>query len=603
MTVPKTLDQNLQWRKRLRDAAAGDEGLQRQLRHACEVSALFWMNAFAWTFRQKMVNKDGDEVPCKGADAHWPFITWKVQDEAVDTLVDCIDNGHDAAIDKSRDMGASWICATVIHHYFQFRASTTFLEVSRKEELVDKRGDMDSLFEKHRYLLRMQPAWLRPRLVRDNYMNLGNEDIGSAIMGESTNGDVGRGGRKTAVLLDEFAAVKNGEEIDLSTADTTACRIFNSTPMAGAWFTKIVKSHPPRARVVVLPWWRHPEKGAGAHQVYGEDGKPTWTNHWFEKQCARRSKKDVAQNLNMDHAGAGTTFFDHEEIERHRRAHEIDPIARGELRILADDPGNELKARIIAAKRAEMIALVRGDDKAQGGAGWRFYIPLVNGRPPQHLSYVFGIDISNGAGASNSVISVVAHETGQIVAKFWSAFVAPEELAEIAALAGVWFGGLKGSAFIAWENNGPGGGFGRKLVKGLSYPHCYYQRVEGTKEQQKTTRWGWHSNNARKEVLLTEYREEVATGRLVNPCKESLDEALDYIYDEAGRLIPGKLKEESEGGRALHGDHVIADALTTLARRELPKFRPVSARPPAGSFADRQRAHKEKIEARDPWRD
>lgn len=560
------------------------------------------MNAFVWTFRQKRVNEQGEEVPCKGADAHWPFITWKVQDEAIDTLIDCIEGGHDAGIDKSRDMGASWICTAVIHHYFQFRGGTTFLEVSRKEELVDKRGDMDSLFEKHRYILNMQPAYLRPKILRDNHMNLGNEDIGSAIMGETTNGDVGRGGRKTGILMDEFAAVQNGEQIDMSTADTTACRIFNSTPKPGSWFTKIVKGHPPRARVIIMPWWRHPEKGAGAHQVYGENGKPLWTNKWFENECIRRSRKDVAQNLNMDHGGAGDTFFDHEEIERHRRAHEMPPVLRGDLKLLADDPGNEFKMRIIAAKKHEAMALVRGGEKP-GESSWRFYIPLVNGRPAQHLSYVFGVDISNGSGGSNSVITAVAHETGQVVAKYWNAYVSPEELAEAAAFAGIWFGGAKGSAFIAWENNGPGGIFGRKLVKALAYPHCYYQRVEGTKDQQKTTRWGWHSNKARKQVLIGEYREEIEKGRLVNPCKESLDEALDYIYDEAGRLIPARLREESEGGRELHGDHVIADSLTTLARRELPKFRPISARPPVGSFADRQRTHKEKIEARDPWRD
>jgi hypothetical protein len=150
--------------------------------------------------------------PDRGHEAHYPFITWAVQDEFIGELQDAIDGGHDTLINKSRDMGASWLCLSVLHWYWQFRPPVSFLEVSRKEELVDKAGSMDSLFEKHRYLLRWQPAWLRPRRIDDKYMHLGNLDLGSAIEGESTNGDAGRGGRKTAVLLDEFAAVPNGRK-------------------------------------------------------------------------------------------------------------------------------------------------------------------------------------------------------------------------------------------------------------------------------------------------------------------------------------------------------------------------------------------------------
>jgi hypothetical protein len=597
IAIPKTLNENLAWRQKLRDAAAMDDGLQRQLRAACKASVLFWVNAFVWTFRQKMVNDQGEEVPCIGHNAHWPFITYLVQDEAILELQECIRLGDDAGIDKSRDMGASWLCLALLHHFWQFIEGTTFLEVSRNEAEVDVRGDMDTLFEKHRYINRMQPRWLIPSVIRDNHMNLGNEDTGSTIMGETTNGDVGRGGRKTAILLDEFAAVQNGEEIDNSTADTTACRIFNSTPKAGSYFTKIVKSIPPRCRVISLPWWRHPEKGRGAHQIVDELGRPKWTSPWYEKEGERRSKKDIAQNLDMDHGGAGETFFDHTEIEKHRRAHCHEPVLRGDLLTLLGDLGEEGKLNII--KRKEYRALAFSTNFKTGA--WRFYLPLIDGRPPQHLSYCFGVDISNGAGSSNSVITVVAHETGQVVAKFWSSNVSPEELAEIAALAGVWFGGTYGPAFICHENNGPGGIFGRKIVKKLGYPHLYFQRVEGTKDQQQTTRWGWHSNKARKEVLLGQYREALKTFTLVNPCKESLEECLDYVYDEGGTLIPGKLREETGGGRELHGDHVIADALANFARQELPKFRALVARAPTGSFAARRETHRKMQDAKDPW--
>jgi hypothetical protein len=128
-------------------------------------------------------------------------------------------------------------------------------------------------------------------------------------------------------------------------------------------------------------------------------------------------------------------------------------------------------------------------------------------------------------------------------------------------------------AFIVFENNGPGGAFGRKLVRELELLEGLLPaRREHEVREQQTPRWGWHSNNDRKQVLLARYREALATDQVINPCAESIAEARDYIYDENGKLIPGRLKVEAGGGQALHGDHVIADALCILGRDELPKF-------------------------------
>jgi hypothetical protein len=595
ITIPKTLEANLRWRQRLLDEAQMSDTMQAQLRAACAVSCHFWLNAFGYTFRQKRVNDAGEEVPTTGHEAHYPFITWAVQDEFIVALCDAIDGGHDTLINKSRDMGASWLCLSVLHWYWQFRPSCTFLELSRKEELVDKKGSMDCLFEKHRYLLRWQPAWLRPRRIEDKYMHLGNLDLGSAIEGESTNGDAGRGGRKTAVLLDEFAAVPNGQEVDAATADTTACRIFNSTPKgAGTQFFDILTHK--RARVLTLPWWRHPEKGRGAHQILDEANKPRWTSPWHAAESLRRDKRSMAQEVDMDHAKAGDTFFDHDEIARHERAFCRPPCLTFDVRPFLD-LGDEQKRRLVAERNHKMLGLFEGPR-----GSWRSWLPLIDGRPPQDLTYVFGIDISNGSGGSNSVITCVADEIGQVVGKWWNSHVAPEELAEIAAFSAVWWGGNHGSAFIVHENNGPGGIFGRKLIVKLGYARAYFQRQD-TKREQKTPRWGWHSNQQRKEILLGRYREAMSKDQLINPCKESLDEALDYVYDETGLLIPGRLKQETGGGRALHGDHVIADALTQLGRDELPHKKAEPARPPAGSFAARRLIHNRKLERqRDEWR-
>jgi len=241
------------------------------------------------------------------------------------------------------------------------------------------------------------------------------------------------------------------------------------------------------------------------------------------------------------------------------------------------------------------MALLTG---SQGS--WRFWFHLKEGRPPQYWSYAFGVDISNGAGASNSVISVLAIEIGQIVAKFWNAYTSPEELAVLAAMAGVWFGGVASPAFIAWENNGPGGIFGRKLV-GMDYPMYYRQRHDDvSKKKGRTPRWGWNSNKQRKEILLGRYRDDLGSDQIINPCKESLDEAVDYIYGPDGTPMPSTEREETSGGRELHGDHVIADALTVLARDEVPRARKNIVAAPKGSHLWRKR-QQQRLKKANSW--
>lgn len=600
LVIPKTVQGNLAWRKRLVDQAKTSLSIRRSLKAASAKSPIFWLNAFGWTFLQKSIALDGHEAKVSGSASHVPFITWKVQDDALVSLADAIDNGHDATIHKARDMGASWIVVGLFQWYFQFRPSTTFLELSRKEVLVDRRGDMDSLFEKHRYFMRWQPEWLRPQKVVDNSMHLENRDIGTTIEGESTNSNAGQASRKTAILLDEFARVKEGEEIDLATADTSACRIFNSTPGGpNTHFTRIYRqmtNGTRRGKIVALPWWMHPDKGRGAVTIE-ENGREVVTSPWREDQKGRRSTKNMAQNIDGEHGRAGDLFFDADEIEKHRTAYQTDPMFVGDIKLLDDNIGEEDKAAIIRTKLVKAVTFIERATRSP----WRFWVPLVDGRPNQNTRYVFGVDISNGSGASNSVVSVLDHSTNMIVAKFWDAFTSPEDLADVVAFAGLWFGGRQ-LPLVVFEKNGPGLTFGKKIVSKLKYPAIYYQEIVDQKSRDKTKKWGWHSSPAKKEILLGEYRDALKLAKIINPCREGLDEALEYTYDEKGQIEPGHMGSEEGGGSALHGDHVIADALLVTGRKDLPlveRDAPMNA--PRGTFAWRRDQHKRKQSDQHAW--
>lgn len=540
----------------------------------------FFVNAFGWTFLQKQVGPDGVERPVYGEDANCPLVTWLVQDEFGELVIRGIEEGFSINDDKSREMGASWIVISVHLWWWIFRSNSTFIWASRVEDEVDKRGNMDTLFEKARYFLKFLPTWLRPR-YRSAFMILENLDNGSVCIGSSTNVDVGRGGRKTAALVDEAAAIRNLEEIDSSLSQTTASVCYVSTPHGpGTWFAKRIKQG--LGRHFVMHWTRHPEKSRGAHQILTPDKKAKWTSPWYEAKTHGMSKKAVAQEIDLDHGAAGDMFFDIEAVNLHRMRHAAPPMLIGDLVWIGEDPGEGAKKKAIQSLNHRAVKFI---ERADGRL--RLWVPLEDGRLPQQWTYCISSDIALGSGGSNSVSTISAKEPGRIVAKFWNAFIPPEEFAEMTMMLGVWAGGRRDQAMLIWENNGPGSIFGNKVVK-WRYRFFYRQRVEGDIRSKKTSKWGWNSGGPRKPKLLGEYRGALESDRIVNPCHQALDEAIDYIWSENGEVMPGRLVEEAAGGRALHGDHVISDALGWKGLDEITAQYDRMLRPPPGSFAHRR---------------
>ena len=162
-----------------------------------------------------------------------PFITYPFQDKVLGILVDSIGK-EDIIIEKSRDMGATWLCLAVFLWRWQFWDGETFLLMSRKEDMVDKSGDPKTLMWKIDFMLEFQPSWLRPKYER-RQLHLANLQNGSTIDGESTTGEASKGDRRTAIMVDEFASVddasrpREGHKLLEATKDVTNSRWFVST--------------------------------------------------------------------------------------------------------------------------------------------------------------------------------------------------------------------------------------------------------------------------------------------------------------------------------------------------------------------------------------
>lgn len=618
LIVPKETTANLEWRAKLLAEAADDEAYQKDLYTACAISPLFWINAFVWTYRQKITDPaTGRDRPVTGNEAHVPFITWEVQDEAILDLERCMDiqgqydGGQDALINKSRDMGATWIIVAMFHHPWLFVDNVNILWVSATAADVDMHPttNPDTIFYKHDYINFWLPTWMKPPIHRRN-MHIGNKLRGNSMDGEATTGNVGRGGRRTVIGFDEFAAVEDGEGMLSASSDTTSCRIFNSTPKGpGTAFTNIYKkalAGEKQVKLIQLPWWEHPEKGRGRRLITLEDGTRKYTSPWYEWECSRRSSpQEIAQNLDMDHMDSGSRFFDGPVLARHRSTYKAEPFLQAVLDFKPNLRPDEIEKAILA-KDIRSIRL----NKTNRVKPWKLWTHLVDGRPDQNFNYVLGIDISNGQGASNSVISVRCVETGEKVAEFANANTPPHDLARIACAAGLWFGsvGRKGEregigwAKVIWESNGPGGIFGREMIR-LGYPNIYLEKQEGVVGANTTSKYGWASTRDKKATLLGVYRRQLSRDEFINHSVKALEEAEEYIYYESGSIGPARLLTENESARATHGDRVIADALTCIGAEGVQDYEPKSPKAPGNSYYARRKQRKAMAAARrDRWK-
>ncbi len=271
--IPRELIPNVQYRQRLL-AAARNKARKNAITQICKEDILYFVNGFVWQYNPRI--KDGHEVG--------PFITWDFQDVAVLEMLWCIEHDRDLLIEKSREMGASWLCLLVMLWLFLFRPWQKFLCISRSEAAVED-DDPDSLFWKIDFILRYIPDWLHPGGVRSNirrrklyYGNLVND---STITGQASTGRAGVGGRATAMFIDEFSQIKEDYEVFHRTSDTTGCRIFNGTHRGtGTCFAELA-DHSSLAgsyiKKLQMHWTQHPLKRPGLYTRSSSTTPPTST--------------------------------------------------------------------------------------------------------------------------------------------------------------------------------------------------------------------------------------------------------------------------------------------------------------------------------------
>lgn len=293
---------------------------------------------------------------------HLPFILFDYQKDAIRWLVDHIDNGRDGMVEKSRDMGVSWVLFVWLPiWYWLFRDGVNFLLGSYKEALVDNRSK-DSLFGMIDYGIDSLPKWLLPRgFNKDKHrtqMKLTNPVNSNLIAGDTMNPDFGRGTRKTAILFDELGSWDYASDAWSSAGDSTSCRIGNSTPKGYNFFALLRKTN---IDILRIHWSLHPLKDRA----------------WYEFEKSRRSEEEVAQELDISYnkSQTGRVYPEWGDTYVETGFFPYDP---GLPLYVAWDFGNTDDTAIIWAQRhggrLRIIDVYRNTGKTID-----FYVPFVTG--------------------------------------------------------------------------------------------------------------------------------------------------------------------------------------------------------------------------------
>ncbi len=561
LLIPKHEIPNIRYRARVLKESENDRGMQQDLMTASSESLLYWVNTFCWTFHQFDVAGDTGQK-YMSENVHCPFISWDVQDILFEQLIRHLHMGKDILINKSRDMGASWMCTIFIHWLWLFHPNAQLLELSRTEPYVDMVGNMKALFQKHDYINKWLPEWMVPPLIGQGQkfrtkMHIYNDLNNACIDGESTTEHATSGDRRMVVLLDEFAKVKYGKLMRSATGPASLMRIVNSTVVGpGTEYSKWKSD----GTVVVFPlmWWDHPDKGKGR---YVEQNKVTqaWKirSPWYVKQEKDLSPNELAREIDADDLEAGATFFTTSNIDKHIAIFGKDPLSQWNIDFKRGVPNDGIRSML---KKRQLSKV---DAKRTCKGKLKIWVNLIEGRLDQHYDYIVGIDLSKGQGASNTVFSIKNRQTGEKIGEWADANTPVYEVSRICAALCLWIGGRRKLPFIKWEMNGdPGLDFGRIVVKIFCYPYYYRDVKEGTISRKQTKKYGWHNNKTSKGLLLRNYDRALAHGGYINHSILALQEAKMYIYYDGDSIGPACLVEESASAKKTHGDRAMADALT-----------------------------------------
>jgi hypothetical protein len=251
-------DEIIKLRYSLFEACADDPEMQARELAICENDPAYFVAMYGWIDEPR---------PRHGEDVYKPFIPSAAQVEYVQWMVGHIESPEpfDGYTSKSRGWGATRIVIMgVVVWGWRFRVWRG-LVVSRKEDLVDKPLDLNSMLGYADFAIDHLPPWMIPEGYDKRYHRLKNmlknPATGSQVTGESTTTKAGRGARATYAIVDEAAFVPDFVMMFGTLSGTTDHRFALSTESfeeGFEWYEAWKKYEANSDKVKQLEWWDNP---------------------------------------------------------------------------------------------------------------------------------------------------------------------------------------------------------------------------------------------------------------------------------------------------------------------------------------------------------
>src|ERR1700747_3002443 len=157
-----------------------------------------------------------------------PFILFPKQREMVTFIYACLRAPAHGLIEKSRDMGATWLACAFSVWLWLFWPGAAIGWGLREQDLVDKIGDPSSIFEKIRIIIRNLPKQFLPEGFNDRlhmgHMRIVNPENGATITGDIGD-NIGRGGRSLIYFKDKSAWYVHPEMIEAALSGNARVQI------------------------------------------------------------------------------------------------------------------------------------------------------------------------------------------------------------------------------------------------------------------------------------------------------------------------------------------------------------------------------------------
>ncbi len=215
-----------------------------------------------------------------------PFILFPKQVAFIDETIATFLAKDSLIVEKSREMGISWCAVAVACKLCIFNRGMVVGFGSRVEDLVDRLGDPDTLFEKARMFMDHLPVEFRGGWRRSKHaphMRILFPNTGSIMVGKAGN-DIGRGGRTTLFFFDEAAHHPQADQVEFSLSQNTRTRIDLSS---------VKGRNNPFAR----------KRWDGKHKVFTFHWRddPRKDDAWYQKELERLGPVVVAQEIDINY--------------------------------------------------------------------------------------------------------------------------------------------------------------------------------------------------------------------------------------------------------------------------------------------------------------